>query len=419
MAGIKAVVLACLMLATVVSAKVYFEEKFDDTYTSRWKPSTWKSEAERGEWVHTAGDWYGDAEADKGIKTSPDARFHVLSAGFSKFSNEGKDLVLQYSVKHTQNLDCGGAYIKLLPASSADQMDKFGGDTPYSIMFGPDQCGFSTKKVHVILTYKGKNYLIKKEIACETDQLTHVYTLIIKPDNTYKVLIDLEEKAAGSLEEDWDIIPPKKIKDKDAKKPEDWDEREEIDDPEDVKPAGWDDIPQTITDPEAKKPEDWDDEDDGEWEAPEIPNPDFKGEWTAKRIKNPAYKGIWEAPDIDNPEYFTDDKLYLFPESAFVGFELWQVKSGSIFDNILVTDDVDYAKQFAEDTWGKSKVAEKEMFDKLEEERKAKEAAETKASLDDDLGADDDDEDDTEEDAEEDDDDDLPFDKKTAAHEEL
>lgn len=66
-------------------------------------------------------------------------------------------------------------------------MANFGGDTPYSIMFGPDICGYSTKKVHVILTYKGKNHLINKDIKAESDQLTHVYTLVIKPDNTYKV----------------------------------------------------------------------------------------------------------------------------------------------------------------------------------------------------------------------------------------
>ena len=38
------------------------------------------------------------------------------------------------------------------------------------------------------------------------------------------------------------------------------------------------------------QPEDWDVEDDGAWEAPQIPNPKFQGEWKAKRISNPAYK---------------------------------------------------------------------------------------------------------------------------------
>jgi calreticulin len=91
-------------------------------------------------------------------------------------------------------------------------MDSFGGDTPYSIMFGPDICGYSTKKVHVILTKDGKNHLIKKDIPAESDQLTHVYTLVLKPDNTYKVLIDLKEVQSGSLYEDWDILAPKTIK---------------------------------------------------------------------------------------------------------------------------------------------------------------------------------------------------------------
>ena len=85
-------------------------------------------------------------------------------------------------------------------------------------MFGPDICGYATKKVHAILTKNGKNYLIKKEVPCETDQLTHVYTLIIRPDATYSILIDNDEKQSGSIYDDWDILPPKKIKDPEAKK---------------------------------------------------------------------------------------------------------------------------------------------------------------------------------------------------------
>lgn len=87
-----------------------------------------------------------------------------------------------------------------------------------SIMFGPDICGYSTKKVHAILTRDGKNHLIKKDVPCETDQLTHVYTFIIRPDATYSILIDNDEKKSGSIYDDWDILPPKKIKDPEAKK---------------------------------------------------------------------------------------------------------------------------------------------------------------------------------------------------------
>lgn len=76
---------------------------------------------------------------------------------------------------------------------SKDQMESFGGDTPYSIMFGPDICGYTTKRTHVILTYKEKNHLIKDEFRCFTDELSHVYTLVIHPNNTYKVWVECTE----------------------------------------------------------------------------------------------------------------------------------------------------------------------------------------------------------------------------------
>jgi len=67
-------------------------------------------------------------------------------------------------------------------------------------MFGPDICGTGTRKVHVIFNYKGQNLLIKKNIPCKTDQLTHLYTLALHPDNTYEVYIDEEKVQSGKLE---------------------------------------------------------------------------------------------------------------------------------------------------------------------------------------------------------------------------
>lgn len=158
-----------------------------------------------------------------GIQTSQDARFYALSKRFDGFSNEAKPLVVQFSVKHEQNIDCGGGYVKLFDCS-LDQTDMHG-ESPYEIMFGPDICGPGTKKVHVILSYKGKNHLINKDIRCKDDVYTHFYTLIIKPDNTYEVLIDNEKVESGNLEDDWDFLAPKKIKDPNASKPENWDDK--------------------------------------------------------------------------------------------------------------------------------------------------------------------------------------------------
>ena len=76
------------------------------------------------------------------------------------------------------------------------------------------------------------------------DNLSHMYTLIIHPDNTFVYRIDNIEEAHGKLEDGWKFLAPKTIND-----------------PEDKKPADWVDEAQ-IPDPEDKKPEDWDDEDD-------------------------------------------------------------------------------------------------------------------------------------------------------------
>jgi calreticulin len=368
------------LAALSVSAHIYFQETFDDSYESRWVVSDWKkSSGTAGTWKHTAGDWYGDAEKDKGIQTSQDARFYAISSKLKKpFSNQGKDLVLQFTVKHTQKIDCGGGYIKLL-GSDIDQKE-FNGETPYGIMFGPDVCGTTTKRVHVIFTYKGKNLLTKKTIPCETYQLTHTYTLIVHPDNTYEVRIDGEKKESGNLQDDWDFLPPKEIKDPSKSKPKDWVDDAKMDDPNDKKPADWDKIPAKIADPEAEKPDDWDDEADGEWEAPQIDNPEYKGEWKPKKVPNPDYKGPWEHPMIANPDYVEDKNLYVQNDIGAVGIEIWQVKAGSIFDNIIVTDDVKEAEKFAKDTFGsKSKEAEKSMFEEHEKkERDAQEAARKK-----------------------------------------
>ena len=73
-------------------------------------------------------------------------------------------------------------------------------------------------------------------VSLQDDEYTHLYTLVVNPDNTYEVKIDNKKVESGSLEEDWDLLPQKKIKDPDATKPSDWDDRERIDDPEDTKP---------------------------------------------------------------------------------------------------------------------------------------------------------------------------------------
>merc|ERR1712038_2025003 len=330
--------------------------------------------------------WFKDEQEDKGIQTSEDSKFFGISASFDSFSNAGKDLILQYQAKYEKDIECGGGYVKVGP--KMDDATTFGDPTPYNIMFGPDKCGY-TKRTHLIFNYKGKNVLKKSDLAYkqENDGTSHLYRLIVRADNTVRVEIDEEKIYDGSLKEDWELLAAKEISDPDDKKPSDWADDSMMDDPEDKKPADWVEE-KRIVDSEAKKPDDWDDEEDGEWEAPMKDNPEFKGEWIAKRISNPAYKGFWEAKKIANPEYEDDDSVYKFADFGFIGFDLWQVKGGTIFDNVIITDDVAEADAFAK----KWKALSEVENSKKKEEDDAKAAADKKDDAkDDDKDADDDD----------------------------
>merc|ERR1712047_83942 len=205
----------------------------------------------------------------------------------------------------------------------------------------------------------------------ENEGTSHLYTMILKPDSTVRVEIDEEKIYEGSLKEDWELLKPKEISDPEDKKPDDWVEEKRI------------------VDPEAKKPDDWDDEEDGEWEAPMKDNPAYKGDWMVKRISNPAYKGFWEAKKIANPDYVDDDSVYKYADFGFIGFDLWQVKGNTIFDNIIITDDKAEADSFAK-KWKdlsaveKAKKKEEDDAKKAEEESKKSDEKDTKEEDDDD-----------------------------------
>ena len=116
-----------------------------------------------------------------------------------------------------------------------------------------------------------------------------------EPDNSFDVSVDYKVINRGSLIKDFTppVNPPAEIDDPSGSKPDDWDERgnipdpdakkpdycdedepEQIPDPDATQPDGWlEDEPEMIPDPTAEKPEDWDEEMDGTWEAPLINNP--------------------------------------------------------------------------------------------------------------------------------------------------
>merc|ERR1712187_654452 len=89
--------------------------------------------------------------------------------------------------------------------------------------------------------------------------------------------------------------------------------------------------------------------------------------------------GEWVHPMVANPAFKEDDTVYhrCNPCTA-IGFELWQVKAGTLFDDIIVTDSVEEAKTFAEETFAVKSKAEAAMQKKLDDEAAAKADEEAK-----------------------------------------
>ena len=330
---------------------------------------------------------------------------HAMAAALKDtIAVKDSTLVVQYEIKASEGVSCDGAYIKLLQKEAVADLKKFDNTARYTIMFGPDKCG-GNDKVHFILQHQNpvskeweEKHANDMPVSHLGDRKTHLYTLIVRPDNSFEVLIDNVSKKKGSLLSDMTppVNPEKVIDDPDDKKPSDWVDLAQIEDPAATKPddwdetlpeyipdekaskpAGWEDNePLQVPDPAATKPADWDDEEDGDWEAPIVDNPKCKvgcGEWKRPTIRNPDYKGKWFPPLIDNPDYkgpwaprkienknyFVDEHPHNMHPISAVGFELLTVSGGIVFDNILLTDSETAAKTYADKTWSVRNAAEK------------------------------------------------------------
>lgn len=342
------------------ASRIYFQENFDDYSLSRWqKPGKVRKGVQLGKVRTSIGDFWGQEAKWRGMETMDTRRNYLLTSNFSKvMDTRNKDLIVQYTVRINYNVDCSGQYIKLLD-KSADTWT-FSNNTKYELMFGPDICGATFRRTHVIIRYKGAEYPTLRPLNCIKDHLSHSYTLIIRANNTYEVDIDGEPIDQANLADRFDIPEDSQTMEP---KPEDWDDEEFILDPNDKKPDDWADD-EYIPDPDAVKPIDWDDS-IHPWEAPLIVNPKYQGVWQQKMIKNPNYKGPWQ-PDVEIFGHFNSLK--------YIGLEFFQSCPGSLFDNFLVTDNETEAREILEEDFLRYKLDEVHSFDeKNRREAKAQE----------------------------------------------
>ncbi|XP_034043271.1 calmegin isoform X1 [Thalassophryne amazonica] len=397
----------------VPTGDVYFAESFDDGTLNRWQLSkTVKGDAD-DDIAKYDGKWAVEqlkenkVPGDKGLVLKSRAKHHAIAALLDKpFIFQDEPLVVQYEVNFQDGIDCGGAYIKLLSGTERHNLEQFHDRTPYTIMFGPDKCG-EDYKLHFIFRHQNplnkdveEKHAKRADVDLKkfyTDKKTHLYTLVLNPDNSYEMFIDQSSVSRGNLLNDVvpPVNPPREIDDPNDSKPQEWDERAKIPDPEAVKPEDWDedapakiedpdavkpegwldDEPEFVSDHNAEKPDDWDVDMDGEWEAPQIPNPacetapgcgewkrpminnlQYKGKWKAPLVDNPNYQGAWKPRKIINPDHFQD--LHPFRMTPFnaLGLELWSMSSDIYFDNFIITSHKEVADRWAADSWGLKKL---------------------------------------------------------------
>ncbi|XP_075150733.1 calnexin 99A isoform X2 [Haematobia irritans] len=400
----------------------HFVDHFDDIEKSQklWVKSQAKKDDIAEEIAKYDGVWSWEApqrivwKNDIGLVLKSKAKHAAIASKlFKPFTfKEDKPLIVQYEVTLQEGQECGGSYIKLLSDNKAtDDLTKFNDKTPYTIMFGPDKCG-NDIKLHFIFRHVNpingsitEKHCRKPKDRLEEpfkDKLPHLYTLIVRPDNTFEIRVDHNIVNEGSLLSEFTppVNPPREIDDPNDTKPEDWDEREKIPDPTAQKPEDWDDDappqipdpsavmpddwledePEMIPDPSALKPDDWDVDMDGEWEAPLVDNPvcekvsgcgkwkapliankEYKGKWRAPMIDNPNYKGKWAARKIPNPDFFEDLKPFKMTPISAIGIELWSMSNEILFDNLIITDDLDVAIDYSGKTFDlKRKYIDKE-----------------------------------------------------------
>lgn len=350
-----------------------------------------------GVWSLEESKIYPGYQGDKGLVMKTEAAFYGISKKLpSVFNKANQDLVFQYEVKFQETISCCGAYVKLL--SSNLNPANFSDDSPYEVLFGPDICG-SQNSVYFIIRKDVGGEVIESKLRtppmAKNNQLTNLYTLVIRKNNDVEIRINGQVAKAGNILNTANfMVPPlsvpELIPDESAVQPEDWDDRRYIFDSTAQKPEDWDEtfglawIPnpdvakppkwnddenesEYVKNPDAIKPAEWDEEEDGEWNAPMIRNPkciygcgkweapkivnkNYKGQWNPPAIENPNYQGEWKPPLVKNPEFAAELSELINPIDA-IGVEVWSMNSGIMFNNFYFGSSIEEAELLGNSTF--------------------------------------------------------------------
>uniref|UniRef100_A0A5S6Q8E2 Calreticulin n=1 Tax=Trichuris muris TaxID=70415 RepID=A0A5S6Q8E2_TRIMR len=354
------IVLIALPTLVPVSPRVYLDERFDDgdLWKERWVQS--KHEPQQGRVQVSHGDFYAHPEIDKGLQPMDSFRYYQIARKLDvPFNTLGKSLVLQYSVKNQRQINCAGAYIKLLPTTT--NLSEFSSKTPYYIMFGPDICGIELRVVRAIIRHEGKEYALKKSVTCEEDAYTHFYSFIIHPNQTYEIRIDNKVRMAGNIIDDFGLHIPYMIRNYKVRKPSDWDDRIFLKNKSmplnDNKNSNED----AITNQERMY-------DDGNYNG----DSEFSERPPHGYVRNQNYRGRWKPPYVIRRSGEEKALQLAYRNIGAVGFDLWVITTEIVFDNILISDDTNHALKFDEESFERLRKSEKIMKGRMDAEYRIK-----------------------------------------------
>jgi len=364
---------------------LYYENFSDPFVLKRWVVT--KHFRNTGKWAVEQSYPLQSRKGERAIVAKTKEKTHSISTVFpSPIYTPNETIVIQYEARAQFLYVCASMKLKVFVDPRFDPAD-MNNDTARILEFGPERCYNHNQTVLNMFSGDVKHTL-KDKIPVPVDEIVHLYTLVLRPNNTFEVLIDMKSMYNGSFIESFVpafiepelINDPNDIKpnnwvdemfiiDESAVKPDDWDENEPktIPDPKKKRiPFGWLVDEQTmIPDPNAKKPEEWNEGHLGEWKAPmiknpkcmraigcgpyqppEIPNPKYKGKWTKPLINNPRFIGQWKPKQINNPKYLGPQLPFSIPPIIGIGFDIWGAHHDIMITNVLISNNESIIKRW-------------------------------------------------------------------------
>ncbi|KAK2943362.1 putative Calnexin like protein [Blattamonas nauphoetae] len=397
-----------------VSSKTFFFDDFEKSSIGT-------------EWVRTQADFFrGKFRIGKTEKlTNTTQKTGLITDSANKdfaisrttnFTHNSGDFIVQYIV-HSQVSNWHECDLVLKLYSEPFDQYELDANTPIRLAFGHQSSypshihfsvGFADEK-----TKKWHQHNMTTKLHFPRDDLSHFFRLIIRSDETFSIYADDSLLTEGSFQNASLFKPqiylPEMIDDPNDIKPADWDERPEIDDPKDKKPPKWDENapefipdplypkppkwkdnePLFIPDPNATKPEEWNDDIDGEWDVPIIrnpyclrfgcgkwvdrliPNPNYYGPFIPRKIPNKAYKGPYLPRQIPNPDWKPQGSpVYPIGNIRRVGFVGRMDVASVHVEDIYIGDSMEKAEELKNERWVPVHVEDLERVKQKEIESK-------------------------------------------------